>query len=392
MKKLILIISCLLFITACTDDFTLAEKEIFVKKIPIFVFYGNSFYTIPTPKGFYVQTQKSYTNGDSTKCEIIAKIENITSKIDFNGNIVWQKINNEALPYTYSTDDEGNFYSLNYSSPFELSKYDSLLNVSTKTPLLFSKYTDKPITVQGIEHWKEGKMLGYGQIFISNGSNPKYKQFLCILSIQNGIEKFVLDDTERGYTNNHYKIYPSGEVYGLETSSVNQVLITTLRKYDADFKVVASKEILLPNNNLSTVIFNENGMYAIKQDYVLNKASLLFFDRNFEAKEEKIEISPINFSFVKASNKQLFLVNNTSNVAVFRIENNLSLKKISDLDSPTFSPYIKVEGSKNIIYSLNNGKNYSKPSLEFVRKISGEPSVRKIIYESQYSRNCFRYE
>ncbi len=391
MKNLIVLIIAFLMLISC-EEYTLTGKEEFVGKIPIFNYYEYFSITTPNKNGLYVRTQKDYTNGDSTKCEIYAKTENIAAKIDFNGNIVWEKLNSSDIFYGQSSDGASNVYSFNDTNPVQLFKYDSLSNLSSQTPLLFNKFTDKTVTLLGIDYWKEDKILGYGQILISDLVNPKYKQFLCILSIKNGIEKFGLDDTERGNMSNQYKIYPSGEIFGLESSWVNGVSTKFLRRYDTDFKVIESKDISLPNHSLSSTIFNENGLYAIQRDFTQQTTYLLFLDRNFKLKEEKISVpNGGNASFAKASNNQIHVVINSTNAEIYSIENNLSLKKVIDLELPTYYPYIKIEGNKITVSALTQGQNYGKPSLEFIKKTIGEPSVRKIIYKSQYTRKCSRW-
>lgn len=385
----------LVFSLLACDDLKIASKDILIKDAPLYIYYEPTSRVMPVEDGLILQFQKSYTNGDEKKCEAIAKTENRIAKVDFDGNILWDKpyTDSSFMAYYQTYDKQYNYYGIEYGGN-KLRKFDENLHRIATTQLDFSKYTNKYVSLTAIQYWKDDKIFAYGYVnsVTEGSSNQTYQSFFCLISMQNGIEKFVFIDTENSVQrSSKYKIREDGIIYGYDyDSSLSQNTIT-FNQFDSNFKHLMSKEIVkAPNISVFASTFQAEKIYLFMGEFDKNK-TLLSIDNNFTIKEQLLNTRIDYINFIKNDiTENLYFTFSDASSTIYTI-NNTEIVKIGTFDSYISTPFIRINKGNLHFISIGGGKDYKKNSHIFYKQTLNEPTISKTLYQSQYSRNCNRW-
>lgn len=396
MKKTLSLIILLLSLIAC-GDLKITEKQLFVKNIPLSIYYENNIHVQPSSNGFYLSLTKSYTNGDSTDCELISKTQIINAKYDLKGNKIWERIDEKYLPYFVEVAPN-EFYNLEENAGVhKFIKYDSMLHKVEETPLFYENYTDLgTLSTNGFIPLGNAKFLISGTVITKGGSSYTYKQFFSIVSIKNGIEKFVLDKEEYlGFKVYKYAINTKGQIYGLGYTTDGKSEID-LFHYDMNFNLLEHKKYIPENVDfmVSSTYLKNNTISILGRSYLKNTNTLLQFDDMFNHKL-------INFSSYSSSNfiytqyDDLLLI--TSNDGLFQVKNDFSLQKLNEVSNISSYSHIEKRGENFIASSIESEyrSRYSSGggdihSIIFKENKDTVTTISKTLYQSQYARRCVR--
>lgn len=393
--KNLLILLILLGLFSC-EDYTIQEKTIFERNIKLYDFYESNIGCVASPTGLFLRINKTITNGDSTKCELVAKNQTYLTKVDFDGNIEWSRLieNTFSFPYSVVYDDKQNIYSFENGNPTKFIKFNQQLNIEAEKSLFLDEYTKTSTFLAGLDYWKENKFLGYGSIISKGGSNYRYRVFFCIISLNDGIEKFVLEDEERPeFRNYRYKILPNGEIFGIEFwNAANQEgTMFSVRNYDSGFKLLKLREIqerkMLTVNN-SGIKFMEDSFVVPATNY--KDKSIEFLSVSSMAEQRKT-MSTNNYfavNIIPTFDDNILYFRNANDVMT--IDKSLKIAQHGKLDeNPYLNPKLVWQNAVFGLSYIDNGK--AKSRIVFSKHSKNIPINSKTLYESQYKRKCTRW-
>jgi hypothetical protein len=381
-------------------DLLISEKDVFQKKIPLYSFYEGISSSMITNSGLIVQVNKSLTNGDSVNCEVFAKSDNQIAKIDFKGNVIWEKSIKDINIANLIKGDNGNFYEFINSFPSKLKMFDSTFTLINERELSVKNSINNNVYIDKIAYWKEDKFIGYGQFSTGKKVNGKiiFKQFFCQISMQNGISKYFEDDTELiDSQQSKYFVSPDGYLIGYYIP--NQYLPTNIpiaiRKYDLNnFGILAQKDTIL-NDQINTYYnsFSNDNIYAIAigGGSTMKPNKLYKIDSNL--KIYAMEIGNSNrLEFVKnIADKILLTKYENGKTTIYLINDNFKAEIVKDISNNY--DQLLVKNNKNISEVFSFGMiNYGKkPKIEYRKFEDSDNTTIKSLYQSEYSRNCYRW-
>ncbi len=387
MKTALAFILFVLIATSC-DDVVLGEKIVNRQKIDIKIYYENTRAT-RVSDGLLLSFQKSYTNGDTANCEVFAKRENILTKIDLNGNKLWERVNNTS-PYLGNSflEDRAGFL-WQYEGSNKLIKFDKLLNFVSENKLDFSQFVKTGNSyVNRVVMAKSGKIVGLGNTSLGKDN---YKPFICEIGEQ-GVEK-LQEISNSGYTDLTRMVLselPDGTWFVVQYTPDYAKTTTslTLSYYDKAFQLIKSGQSTLKTASLNedSFVFRQNKLFLIVSED--NEKKIVAYDADFKRSEAKLTTGNVALGFVPSANS-LFVYD--FNKTIYRIdEQTLDNQKYVSLNVPLISTVSAID-SAGVTDFVGIESPYLAKSKIVFSKTNPANKQAKQLYESDYSRKCIEF-
>jgi hypothetical protein len=398
-SNLILISICCQFYSC---DLKISEKDIFLEKINTYEYYQPSS-TIITNTGFITSFTKSITNGDSTNCEIVKSTDNYHAKIDFNGNVIWQKKAriNDFLPTIFTEDKAGNIYSVSDWYTFDQIKVsDSTLKIKQNIKIKPNKLLNGNEVLKNILYWKDDKILAYGKSELTNQNNGEYlaKQFFCIIDKTGIIKIKYLEESIPENFNMNYSINEAGEIFGITyysgvnyNTNMNKPGKIRIIKLDENLEVIKEKEIDFTEkvSQQINVKFTENNIHLIQNNAGINEYAII--DRNLNI--EKYVLGPTfayTTNFLKGNTNDITISETSSNnyTAINILKKNGSKIEKELLTETTFNlanAAYSMQNGKTMVYGIINTDTNNKPNITFIKSYN-KITNKKVLFQSEYPK------
>ncbi len=389
MKTALSFVLFALIVSSC-DDIVLSEKIVNQQKIDIKIYYENARST-RVSDGLLLSFQKSYTNGDSTKCEVYAKTEQIVAKIDLNGNKIWERVNttNQYLPNSLWEDAAGFLWYFNGGST--LTKFDKLLNIVSEIKLDFSQFVKTGNSyVNRVVMAKSGKIIGLGSTYLGKNN---YTPFICEIG-ELGVEKFqeISKNDYTDVTRVAFSELSNGTWFVVQYTPDYTKMTTnlTLSYYDKAYQPIKSGQVTLKTTSLydDNFVFRQNKLFLIVSED--NQKKIVSYDADFKRSEAKLVDGNVYTSFVFVpSTAALFVYD--FNKTIYKInEQTLDNQKYASLNTPLVPPVSAIDSAGVAAFVGIESQYVAKSKIVF-SKTNPTNKLTKQLYESDYSRKCNEY-
>ncbi len=390
MKTVLSFVLFTLIVSSC-DDIVLDEKIVNQQKIDIKIYYENARAT-RVSDGLLLSFQKSYTNGDTAKCEVFAKQEQIVAKIDLNGNKIWERVNtaNRYLPSSLLEDKDGFLWEFNGNST--INKFDKMLNIMSEINLNFDQFVKTGNSyVNSVVMRKSGKIVGLGRTRLDKDN---YKLFFCEIG-ERGVEK-LQEIGNNGYTDATrvaFSELSNGNWFVVQYTPDYTKMTTnlTLNYYDKDYQPIKSGQATLKTTSLSAenLVFRQDKLLMIINED--NQKKIVSYDADFKRNEAKLVNGNISASFVFVpSTTALFVYDFNKNIYKIN-EQTLDNQNYANLNIPLISTVSTIDDSGVTAFVGVESQYLAKSKIVF-SKTNPTNKLTKQLYESDYSRRCIRYE